>query len=226
VVVLIRMQTCGAMPCGSVRSISPTSSPCSKRSTRRRPPRRESGEIISLRPKDIRDPRASSLVVDSLVVQGAWNCKKRPWSSVCSYNGSDSRSPTALLTGLVIMGRRVGIRSRTLFQELVLDLVDLSCYVIKKPLWTFHSPPTHTHTPPPPLPKYNLCTKSLFDALLKPSSCIIAHWRRPTRNSSLASGPAACRSRPPPVASPSLMTCGRKHQKLPMETGGGSEGWS
>ncbi len=39
------MKTCGAMPCGSVRSICPTSCPCSKRSTKRRLLRRESGEI-------------------------------------------------------------------------------------------------------------------------------------------------------------------------------------
>lgn len=42
--VLLRMQTCGATPWESARSTSPTSSPYSRRSTRRRHPRRESGE--------------------------------------------------------------------------------------------------------------------------------------------------------------------------------------
>ena len=43
----------------------------------------------------------------------------------------------------------------------------------------------------------------------------------PTRNSSLAGRPAACL--PPPVASPSLMTCGRKTSKVTNGNGRGSE---
>lgn len=44
-----RMLTCGVMHCGSVRSISLASSPCYKRSTRGRLPRREAGKICSLK---------------------------------------------------------------------------------------------------------------------------------------------------------------------------------
>lgn len=63
--------------------------------------------------------------------------------------------------------------------------------------------------------RHNLCTNSSFDALLKRSSHVFWNPKLPTRNSLLASEPAAFSSHPPPVA---LMTCGRKHQKLPTET--------
>lgn len=42
-----RMQTCGATPFGSVRSICPTSCQCCRRSTRRRLPRKGFGEFLA-----------------------------------------------------------------------------------------------------------------------------------------------------------------------------------
>lgn len=80
-------------------------------------------------------------------------------------------------------------------------------------LWTFYRLFPQAH-------QYNLCTKRQFDALLKHSLCVIPKLKLPTRNSSLASKPAA-RSSYPPISSSFLMTCGRKHQKLPMETNEG-----
>lgn len=73
------------------------------------------------------------------------------------------------------------------------------------------------------LPEMHLCTTNQFDAFFplfffKKHLTCTPKFQHPMRNSSLDSKPAACGSYPPPIVSPALMTCGRKHQKLPMET--------